>query len=372
MSLFKLRGELSQSQGLIWGLAGFLLLVIIWWGIAESKAELVPINPNKTVYPSSINADSTTLALIDSLAVADSLAMANATDFEKNYPIIPNPLHVVQAFPVMLAEDGLIENTLLSVWRNLQGYLWALMFSIPFGFLIGLFPLFKGMFSRPIDALRFLPLTALTGVFMLAFGTEERMKVTFLAFGIIVYLLPIVVQRIKEVKEVYLRTTFTLGATDWQTIKTVYIPSVMSKLIDDIRVLTAISWTYIIIAELLNKEGGIGALMYTSGRQGQTEKVFAGLIVIILVGFFQDWVFGYIEKRLFPFKQYSRAFGGAKEIQFGIYAILSAAILLILLSGIIPSIAAWLNISTILVVVASLLMIAYGEYKFRTSTLANA
>ncbi|MEM8910095.1 MAG: ABC transporter permease subunit, partial [Bacteroidota bacterium] len=167
-------------------------------------------------------------------------------------------------------------------------------------------------------------------------------------------------------------TTFTLGATDWQTIKTVYIPSVMSKLIDDIRVLTAISWTYIIIAELLNKEGGIGALMYTSGRQGQTEKVFAGLIVIILVGFLQDWIFGYLEKRLFPFKQYSRSFAGIKETQFGIYAVLGAGVFLVIFSGLIPSLAASLNLPVILVVLASLLMVAYGEFKFNSSNKANA
>ncbi|MEM9824173.1 MAG: ABC transporter permease subunit, partial [Bacteroidota bacterium] len=337
MSLFKLRGELSQSQRWIWGIVGFVFLVLLWWILAEMRSVQVPINYTQREYPSSIGADSITLAKIDSLARLDSIDYANASEFEKVYPIIPSPVDVVYAFPEMLQEDELIRNTLISTWRNIQGYLWAIILAIPIGFLIGLFPIFKGMFSRPIDALRFLPLTALTGAFMLAFGIGEQMKINFLAFGIIVYLLPIVVQRLKEVKEVYLRTTFTLGATDWQTIKTVYIPSVMSKLIDDIRVLTAISWTYIIIAELLNEQDGIGTLMYKSGRQGHTEKVFAGLIVIIIVGFLQDWIFGYLEKRLFPHKQYSRSFLGFKEAKFGIYAILGVTVLLVMVSSFIPT-----------------------------------
>ena len=121
--------------------------------------------------------------------------------------------------------------------------------------------------------MRYLPLTAVTGLFILWFGIEDEMKVAFLAFGIIVYLLPVVVQRIDEVKDVYLKTVYTLGATDWQTVKSVYIPSVMSKLMDDIRVLTAISWTYIIIAELLNRQGGgIGAMIYIKARQGKQKK----------------------------------------------------------------------------------------------------
>lgn len=369
-SLFKLRGDLSSSQKLILGIVGFVLLILIWWMIAEAKSVQVPVlSGEKSVYPSSIGADTKTLALIDSLARADSLALANATVFEKAYPIIPNPAHVVMALPQMVQEDKLIDNTWLSIWRNLQGYLWAMLIAIPIGFLIGLFPLFKGMFSQPIDALRFLPLTALTGVFMLAFGTQETMKVTFLAFGIIVYLLPIVVQRIKEVKDVYLKTAFTLGATDWQTVKTVYFPSVMSKLIDDIRVLTAISWTYIIIAELLNKEGGIGALMYTSGRQGETEKVFAGLIVIILVGFLQDFIFVYLEKRLFPYKHYPSAIGGISESQYGIYIILGTLLLLVVLAMLAPGLFDTVLIFGLMVMVSGLVLVGLGEYKiFKTSS----
>ncbi|MBK8832115.1 MAG: hypothetical protein IPN60_14925 [Saprospiraceae bacterium] len=39
------------------------------------------------------------------------------------------------------------------------------------------------------------------------------MKVHFLAFGIIIYMLPVMIQRIDEVDDVYLKTVHTLGAT---------------------------------------------------------------------------------------------------------------------------------------------------------------
>jgi len=372
MSLFNLRGELNSKQSVLFGIIGFIVLIAIWWAIAEAKAVDVPVGYQKSVYPSSLNADANILALIDSLATADSLAIVNATQFEKKYPIIPNPAIVVTALPEMVKEDKLLENTGLSIWRNVQGYIWAILISIPLGFVIGLFPFFKGMFSKPIDAMRFLPLTALTGVFMLAFGTQEKMKVTFLAFGIIVYLLPLVVQRIKEVNDVYLKTTFTLGASDWQTIKTVYIPSVMSKLIDDIRVLTAISWTYIIIAELLNKEGGIGALMFNAGRQSQSQKVFAGLIVIIFVGFVQDYIFVYLEKRLFPYKHYPNAISGMTESQAGIYGFMGALVILVVLALVAPIFTSGIMMYSWIVFVACLVFIALGEFKiFRTLSAAK-
>jgi len=170
------------------------------------------------------------------------------------------------------------------------------------GFIIGLFPLFRSLLAKYIDAIRFVPLAAVTGIFIAWFGIYTNMKVQFLAFGITVFLLPVVVQRIDEVEETYLQTAYTLGATSWQTIWSVYWPYVTSKLIDDIRVLTAISWTYIIVAEMVNKEKGIGAMIHIAQRQSRLDKVFALLILIIIIGILQDRLFVFIDRKLFPHK----------------------------------------------------------------------
>lgn len=282
---------------------------------------------------------------------------------DKVYPILPTPGQVVRSFPSLVSVDGLWRNALKSIWLNLQGYWWAILISIPIGFIIGLFPMFRGLFSKQVNALRYLPLTALTGLFIIWFGIEDQMKIAFLAFGIIVYLLPVVVQRIDEVQKVFTQTVFTLGATNWQTIRSVFIPSVMSKVIDDIRVLTAISWTYIIIAELLNREEGIGSLIYIKARQGQIAKVFAILLVIILIGFFQDRLFVYLDRRLFPHKYNKSRLDGTRETEYGIWAMILLISFAILQSIFIPAMAGSMaNIATI-VALAALIIIGYGELK---------
>ena len=217
--------------------------------------------------------------------------------------ILPSPAKVLAAFPELHFEDALIRNTIQSIILNFGGYLEAIFIAIPLGFLIGLIPLFRGLFSKQVNTMRYIPLTAVTGLFIVWFGIDTSMKVHFLAFGILVYLLPVVVQRIDEVESVYLKTVFTLGASKWQTIRTVYIPAVLSKISDDIRVLVAISWTYIIVAELVNSTGGIGALIFRAGqRQGRIDKVFAILIVIIVIGYLQDKFFATADRFLFPHK----------------------------------------------------------------------
>lgn len=216
--------------------------------------------------------------------------------------IIPTPLAVIQSFKELHFNDLLVRNTFYSIKLNVYGYIEAIAISLFLGFIIGLIPFFKSLLSRYVDAIRFIPLTAVTGLFIAWFGIETNMKVQFLAFGIIVYLLPVVVQRISEVDRIYLQTSYTLGATNWQTFKTVYWPFVTSKIFDDIRVLTAISWTYIIVAELVNKTGGVGALIFTAARQSRLDKVFAILFIIVIIGILQDKLFQWLDKKLFPYK----------------------------------------------------------------------
>jgi len=255
-NLFEIRGTLSDRQNQLFSIVGVAFLLFMWQVITM----IVP-SPNT-----------------------------------------PTPMKVLTSFKELHFEDALVRNLGYSVKLNLLGYFKALAISLPLGFLIGMFPITKSLFNKPIDALRFIPLTAVTGLFIVWFGIENAMKVNFLAFGIIVYLLPIVIQRIGEVEPVYHQTVKTLGATRWQTIKEVYIPAVSAKLFDDIRVLVAISWTYIIVAELINKSGGIGALAYTSARQSRIDKVFAVLLVIVVVGFLQDLIMKKLDKLAFPYK----------------------------------------------------------------------
>jgi ABC-type nitrate/sulfonate/bicarbonate transport system permease component len=221
------------------------------------------------------------------------------------------------------------------------------------------------MFRGQVDALRYLPLTALTGLFMLWFGTTEEMKVAFLAFGIIVYLLPVVVQRIDEVDDTYLTTVFTLGAKTWNTIRTVYIPSVMSKLIDDIRVLTAISWTYIIIAEYINREDGIGGMIQLKQRFQKRPDMFAILLIIILVGFLQDRIFVYLDKRMFPHKYYKTAIAGIREVEYGIVTILGIFVLKVFQEILAPNSGSMTNNLVFVGLISALVIMVYGEIKMR-------
>lgn len=313
-NLFELRGELEPKQKITLTILGSVILVLMWFVFAEVLSKKV-ISQNETIDITSLSEENKLYYENDSILVAnydklESLSTEELNNYglvkNKVYPLLPSPIKVIKAFPELNEKDDVIGNTFFSIKLNVLGYLLAVVIAIPFGFLLGLIPLFRGLFSKIIDSYRFIPLTAVTGIFIMWLGLGSQMKVAFLAFGIVVYLIPVVVQRIDEVQKVYLNTVFTLGATPWQTIRTVYVPYVLSKLIDDIRVLTAISWTYITIAEMLNKGGGIGELIWTAKRQSRIDKAFAILIIIVLIGVLQDRLFVMIDKLLFPHKHINK------------------------------------------------------------------
>ena len=314
--LFALRGPLSSRDGLILTIVGAVLLFALWWVLAEalSRTLVTQTDDEAVVATLSQNArryydnDSLLIADLDRLETlpAEELSGLGLTR-RKTYPLLPTPLRVLKAIPELIERDDLIGNALYSIQLNLLGYLVAILVAIPVGFLLGLIPLVRGLFSKIFDSYRFIPLTAVTGIFIMWLGLGSDMKVAFLAFGIIVYLIPVVVQRIDEVSKVYLNTVFTLGATSWQTVRTVYMPYVFSKIIDDVRVLTAISWTYITIVEMLNRGGGIGELIWTAKRQSRIDKAFAILIIIVLIGIVQDRLFALLDRLLFPHKYVASA-----------------------------------------------------------------
>jgi NitT/TauT family transport system permease protein len=257
-NLFKMGydGPISSSTRSFVQIVGWVMVFIIWWGLSMVVSER----------------------------------------------ILPNPLDVFKSFVPLYTDKHLIYNMFYSIGVNLGGYVLAVVLAIPVGFLMGLIPIFKHSMAKPVDSARFVPIPVTTGIFVGLFGLSVWLKINFLAFGIFVYLLPVVVQRIEEVDSTLKQTIWTLGANKWQRIRRVYIPSVLSRISDDIRVLVAISWTYIVVAEMMNQVGGLGNLATIARQETRYDMLYAIILLILLIGFLQDKLFKAIDKGAFRYK----------------------------------------------------------------------
>jgi len=213
--------------------------------------------------------------------------------------ILPSPTEVIEAFPVLHFQEALVRSALMSLYRVTMGFALSALVAIPLGILMGTFPSVKHFFSPLVDPLRFLPISALVPLFLVWFGIEETMKIMLLFVGTFVYLLPLVVEAVESVDDVYLQTARTLGASRGQLVWHVLVPGSLPAIGEALRVMNGIGWTYVILAELVNPKYGLGALITVAGKRGHVDYIFAGVIVILLIGVSSDLVIRFVNKQLF-------------------------------------------------------------------------
>ena len=198
--------------------------------------------------------------------------------------ILPSPTEVLRAFPVLHFEEALVRSAWGSFRRVTLGFALAGAVAIPLGIVMGTFPVVKHFFNPLLDPLRFLPISALVPLFIVWFGIDELQKIVFLFVGIFVYMLPLVVEAVDNVEEVYLQTATTLGATRGQLIRHVLIPGSLPAIGEALRVMNGIGWTYVIMAEVINARYGLGYLITTAGKRSHVDQIFALVLVILFIG----------------------------------------------------------------------------------------
>jgi NitT/TauT family transport system permease protein len=213
--------------------------------------------------------------------------------------ILPSPTEVLRAFPVLHFEEALVRSALRSFYRVSMGFALAAAVAIPLGIVMGAFPVIKHFFNPMLDPLRFLPISALVPLFIVWFGIDELQKIVFLFVGIFVYMLPLVVEAVDNVEEVYLQTATTLGATRGQLIRHVLIPGSLPAIGEALRVMNGIGWTYVIMAEVVNARYGLGYLITTAGKRSHVDQIFALVLVILFIGVVTDWMIRFVNVKLF-------------------------------------------------------------------------
>ena len=217
--------------------------------------------------------------------------------------ILPSPTEVVRAFPVLHFEEALVRSAGWSLYRVGMGFVLSALVAIPLGLLMGTFPPVKHFFVPLLDPLRFLPISALVPLFLVWFGIEETMKIMLLFVGTFVYLLPLVVEAVENVDDVYLQTATTLGASRWQLVRHVLVPGSLPAIGEALRVMNGIGWTYVILAEIVNARYGLGHIITVAGKRSHVDQIFAGVIVILVIGVVTDVIIRIINKQLFSWKR---------------------------------------------------------------------
>jgi NitT/TauT family transport system permease protein len=232
---------------------------------------------------------------------------------------LPSPVEVLKVllrdlvFGKATTENGhpevvrvLLDAAWVSTLRITVAFFIATAVAVPLGILMGAFEPVNRLIDPVMAPLRYMPISAFIPLTILWFGIGESQKLAFLFLGVFVYLLPVVISAIRAVPEELVQTARTLGASRLQVITSVLVPAALPDIFDSFRVMNAISWTYVILAEFVNTTRGLGYLIKLAGDRLKTAEMFAGVIIIGIIGLCTDALIRGVGQLLFPWREGER------------------------------------------------------------------
>lgn len=215
--------------------------------------------------------------------------------------ILPGPVDVLRALPKLHFDHALVRSCLVSLFRVTAGFLIAGALAIPLGIAMGAVSRIKAFFNPVTVMGGYVPIAALVPITISWFGIDEAQKIAFLAIACFVMLLPMIVRAIDAVEEVYLQTGYTLGADAWQSIRHVLVPIALAEIYASLRLLYGVGWGYIILAEVVGADRGLGYLIQLSQRRNEMGEMYGVLLVIIALALGIDYGLRKLGQHLFPY-----------------------------------------------------------------------
>jgi NitT/TauT family transport system permease protein len=216
-----------------------------------------------------------------------------------NQVFLPTPEAVWAATRDLLGDETLWLDVKMSFFRVTAGFLLAAAVAIPLGIIIGSFRVFEGVLQPLTEFVRYIPVPALIPIFMVLFGIDELSKIMLIWVGTFFQLVLMVADEVRRVPQELLQVSYTLGARRAETIRLVLWRAAMPGTFDALRLCNGWAWTYLVVAELVAANEGLGYRILKFYRFLQTPKIWVYLILLGVIGLGLDLLFRALNKGLF-------------------------------------------------------------------------
>ena len=216
--------------------------------------------------------------------------------------ILPSPVEVLRSFPSLLNDRGLMQSIVATLKRVLIGFGLAVVIGVPLGIVAGSWRVVEAAGAPMALFGRNLPVAALIALTILWFGIDETQKVMFIFIATVPFVYSDAVAAIAGVPDRYVETAQTLGATSFQIMRKVLVALALPDIYNSLRHLFGLAFGYIMLAELINAQHGLGYLLMTSQRRGLSEHIILILIIIGVLAFGIDRLLFWFQRGLFPYR----------------------------------------------------------------------
>jgi len=219
---------------------------------------------------------------------------------------LPSPMAVIDALVTML-KDGFTgasfwEHTWVSTARVFGAFLLACVIGIPLGIAMGMSPVARGIFDPPIEFYRPIPPLAYLPLMIIWFGIDELSKVLLIFLSVLAPMALGARAGVRSAAIEQIHAAYSFGATRWQVVRMVILPSAMPEIFTAMRVGIGFGWTTLVAAEMVAATSGLGYTVLSASRFLQTPIVIMGIVVIAIIAYAFDHLVRFVERRVVPWK----------------------------------------------------------------------
>lgn len=220
-------------------------------------------------------------------------------------PLFLPPPSAVLEKAWLLMTSGYMDSTL---WQHLGASLqriglalfFAVITAIPVGIAIGRNRIAHGIFDPLIEFYRPIPPLAYLPLIVIWCGIGEFSKVLLIYLAIFAPIAISTATGVRTVDPTKLRAAQSLGATRWQLIRHVILPSALPEILTGVRIGLGVGWSTLVAAELIAATSGLGFMVQSAAQFLVTDVVVLGILVIALIAFAMEMGLRALQRKLVP------------------------------------------------------------------------
>ena len=213
---------------------------------------------------------------------------------------LPSVEQVASALFILFSERNFLHDVLISCWRIFVSFFAASAVGVPIGILMGCFGNVRALLNPTLSGWRYLPAASFIPLLLVWFGPTDLAKIALLFIGVIFFLISLILDNTRAVPRELVEAALTMGASRREALTGVVVPAAMPAVLDSMRNMIAVGWTYLVIAEIVGAQDGIGAVMMRAGRFLNVDTIMAAIFTIGVLGILTDVLFRVAQHLLFP------------------------------------------------------------------------
>jgi ABC-type nitrate/sulfonate/bicarbonate transport system permease component len=191
------------------------------------------------------------------------------------------------------------------IWNDLYvsgveffwGFILSVVVGIPFGIAVGWYKRAAYIFDPFVNAMNATPRVALLPLIIIWLGIGILSKVGIIFLGSVFPLMINTRDGVKTTPVNLLNAAKSFGASQWQIFGSVVLPSTLPFILTGLRLAVGRALIGVFVGELYAATAGIGFMVTVAGATFQTDKVFVGILIFIIVGLVGTNVLDRVERR---------------------------------------------------------------------------